>query len=261
MRELLRGGTALTVANGDRVHYTQFVHIYIQMSSVKFYLTLRIAPMHPDLILGAPFLVRFNPLIDWQARNFRIIRTDGPHRIPIVSKHSSYDLQAVSFPHNPATSASSKGIPFPEWDEPKDEDVKAVAKLYERAGYNHLEPKIPSSNPSVVPNSPRKKKKKKGTRPEIVAIPKPVADRAPDMEELLNFDLEALLSETPSENPDTKRSMSRSGVVCHPENATNDELMPQMHLHHTTPSPQPTRQKISQRFHWRLRSTWNNQVS
>ena len=108
-----------TIANGDNVPCTQFVHIYIQMSSAKFDLTLRIAPMHPDLILGAPFLVRFNPLIDWQARHFRIIRKDGPHRISIVSKHSSDDLDAISVPPDHASSASYKGIPFPEREEPQ----------------------------------------------------------------------------------------------------------------------------------------------
>ena len=73
-RHKLHDGQTFKVANGDTVPCTQFVHVYAKMHTVKFYLNLMVAPMHPDLILGVPFLVRFNPLIDWQARSFRVSR-------------------------------------------------------------------------------------------------------------------------------------------------------------------------------------------
>ena len=60
-----------------------------------------------------------------------------------------------------------------------------------------MEPKIPSSNPAAVPDSPRKEKKKKGTRLEIVVVPKPVAELAPDMEELLKSFVDVFHNELP----------------------------------------------------------------
>ena len=88
--------------------------------------------MHRDLILGVPFLVRFNPLIDWKARSFRVFRKVGHHWIPIVHKHSSYNLNPVAFPHDTNSSEASSGVPLPEWEEYTEEDVKAVAKLYDQ---------------------------------------------------------------------------------------------------------------------------------
>ena len=95
-RHKLQDGQTFKVANGDTVPYTQFGHVYAQMHTVKFYLNLRVAPMHLDLILGVPFLVRFNPLIDWQARSSRVSRKGGHHWIPIVHKHSAYNPNKLS---------------------------------------------------------------------------------------------------------------------------------------------------------------------
>ena len=116
-RHNMHDGQTFKVANWDTVHCTQFVLVYAQMHRVKFYLNLRVAPMYPDLILGVPFLVRFNPLIDWQARSFRVSRKGGHHWIPIVHKHSAYNLNPVAFPHDPKPSTTSTGVTFPEWEE------------------------------------------------------------------------------------------------------------------------------------------------
>ena len=85
--------------------------------------------MHPDLILGIPFLTRFNPVINWQLCSFRVQRDKRHHWIPIVYKHDCYGIQAVAFPHDPTQQTSSGGIPLQEWEEPTAEDVQAVAKL------------------------------------------------------------------------------------------------------------------------------------
>ena len=126
-RHKLHDGQTFKVANGDTVPCTQFVHVYTQMHTLKFYLNLRVAPMHPDLILGVPFHVRFNPLIDWQARSFQVSLKGGHHWIPIVHNHSSYNLNAVAFPHDPKPSTTSTGVPFPECGEYTEKEVKAVA--------------------------------------------------------------------------------------------------------------------------------------
>ena len=114
-RHKLHDGQTFKVANVDTVSCTQFVHVYAQMHTVKFHLNLRVAPMHPDLILGVPFHVRCNLLIDWQARSFRVSRKGGHHWIPIVHKYSAYNLNPVAFPHNHKLSTTSTGVPFPEW--------------------------------------------------------------------------------------------------------------------------------------------------
>ena len=54
-RHRLHEGQTFTVASVESILCTQFVHIYVRMHTVKFYLTLRVAPMHSDLILGIPF--------------------------------------------------------------------------------------------------------------------------------------------------------------------------------------------------------------
>ena len=60
------------------------MHVYVIMHTVCVYLKFRVVPMHPTLILGVPFLQWFNPLINWQARSFRVHRRDGIHWIAIV---------------------------------------------------------------------------------------------------------------------------------------------------------------------------------
>ena len=54
------------------------------MHTLRFYINLRVVPIHPDSILWIAFLHRFNPLINWQERSFRVQRSDSTHWIPIV---------------------------------------------------------------------------------------------------------------------------------------------------------------------------------
>ena len=170
-RHKLHDDQTFKVVNGDTVHCTQFVQVYAQMHTVNFYLSFRVAHMHPDLILGVPFLVRFNPLIDWQARNFRVSRKGCHHWIPIVHKHPAYILNPVAFPHDPSPSSASSGVPFPEWEEYTEEDVKAVAKFYDQQSENPFTPGAPASGSSAHTTTVRKKKKK-WTKPEVSLPPK-----------------------------------------------------------------------------------------
>ena len=52
-----------------------------------------------------------------KARSFQVSRRGGHHWIPIVHKHSGYNLNPVAFPHDPSPSSASTGVPFPEWEE------------------------------------------------------------------------------------------------------------------------------------------------
>ena len=89
-RHRLHERQSFTAASGESIPCTQFAHIYVRMHTVKFYLSLRVAPMHPDLILSIPFLTRFNPVINWQLRSFRVQRDECHHWIHIVYKHDCY---------------------------------------------------------------------------------------------------------------------------------------------------------------------------
>ena len=65
-RHQLHEGQTFTAASGNTIPCTEFVHVYVTIHTIRFYMNLRVAPMHHDLILGIPFLQRFNPLINWQ---------------------------------------------------------------------------------------------------------------------------------------------------------------------------------------------------
>ena len=99
------------------------------MHTICFYLNLRAVPMHHTLILGIPFLQRFSPFINWQAQSFRVHRLDGVHWIPIVHRRPKYDAASVAVSHDLAPAASAGGIAFMEWEEPTEDDKRAVANI------------------------------------------------------------------------------------------------------------------------------------
>ena len=109
------------------------MHVYVTMHTIRFYTNLRVTPMHTDQILGIPFLQTFNPLFNWQERSFRVHRRDGTHWIPIVQKWPCRIAASVAFPHDTTPVTATGGIPFPEWEEPTEEDKHAVAKMYDAA--------------------------------------------------------------------------------------------------------------------------------
>ena len=179
-RHKLHAGQTIVAATGENIACTHFTHVYVQMGVLKFYVNLRIVPMHPDLILGIPFLVRYNPLINWQERSFRVMRYGKAYWIPIVQKPIWSEVNAIPFPNDPSPLASSKGIPFPEWEEPTEEDKKEVAKLYE-----HVGDPLADFNSSSTPPTKGRKKKKKGAKPEIGQPVRTPQELAPDIEALL----------------------------------------------------------------------------
>ena len=117
-RHRLHEGQTFTAASGDAIPWTEFVHVHVTMHTIRFYMNLRVAPMHPDLILAIPFLQRFNRLINWQERSFRVHRRDGTHWIPIVQKLPYRSAASVAFPHDPTHVTATGGITFTEWEEP-----------------------------------------------------------------------------------------------------------------------------------------------
>ena len=72
-----------------------------------------------------------------------------------------FDAASVSLPHDPAPAASAGGIPFPEWEEPTEEDKKAVAKLYDAA---HEDARLGSTPAGTIADKAKhgRKEKKNG---------------------------------------------------------------------------------------------------
>ena len=60
-RHRLHEGQTFTAASGAPIPCTEFVSVYVIMHTVRFYLNLRVVPMHPTLILGAPFFTGSTP--------------------------------------------------------------------------------------------------------------------------------------------------------------------------------------------------------
>ena len=147
-------------------------------------MNFRVVPIHPDLILGIPILHRFNPLINWQERSFRVHRQDGTHWTPIVKRRPCRTAASVAFPHDTTPVTATGGIPFPEWKEPTEDDKCAVAKMYDAATEDTRFSKSPMATAGGNVKRGRKKKKK-GQRPETVAPKHSVEVLAPEMETLL----------------------------------------------------------------------------
>ena len=101
-RHKLHAGQTIVAATGENIACAHFTHVYVQMEDLKFYVNLSIVPMHPGLILGIPFLVHFNPLINWQERSFRIMRYGKAYWIPIVQKPIWSEVNAIPFPNVPS---------------------------------------------------------------------------------------------------------------------------------------------------------------
>ena len=114
--------------------------------------------MHPDLVLGVPFLHRFTHLINWQERSFRIHRRDGTHWIPIVQKRPCRSAASVAFPHDPTPVTATGRIPFTE---PTEEDKRAVAKMYDATQEDTRFSKSPTA--TAGGRETRTKEEEKGT--------------------------------------------------------------------------------------------------
>ena len=185
------------------------MHVYVTMHTLRFYINLRVVPTHPDLILWFQFLHRFNPLINWQERSFRVRHRDGARWIPIVKQRPSRHLATVAFPHDPAPVTSTGGIPFPEWEEATENDKRAVAKMYDAAPEDTRFAKAPSA--TAGDNAKRgRKKKKNGHRPEAVA-PTPTTEvLAPEMETLLTSFADVFPAELPKCLPPQRTTTTAS---------------------------------------------------
>ena len=191
------------------------MHVYVTMHTIRFYMNLRVAPMHPNLILGIPFLQRFNPLINWQERSFRVHRRDGIHWILIVQKWSWRCAASVAFPHDPTQVTATGGILFPDWEKPTEEDKRAVAKMYDAAPEDTR--LLKSSTATAGGNVKHgRKKKKKGQRPEAVAPTPSVEVLAPEMETLLSKFADVFPAELPKGLPPQRPTDHR--IVLLPNN-------------------------------------------
>ena len=64
----LRHPFLVRVANGEILRVDKYLRVQIHFATVSIRMSLRIIPMTVPLILGCPFLLRWNPIIDWRGR-------------------------------------------------------------------------------------------------------------------------------------------------------------------------------------------------
>jgi len=72
-------------ANGERLPCTHYVRARLFLPTFSFRVCFRIAPITPQLILGCPFLERFNPDINWHTRTMSLHFRDQIHTVHVDS--------------------------------------------------------------------------------------------------------------------------------------------------------------------------------
>ena len=92
-------------------------------------------------------------------RGFRVHRRDGTHWIPIVQKRPCRRSASVAFPHDPTPVTATGGIPFPEWEEPTDEDKRKVAKMCDAAKEDTRFSNLQRPQPEETRNADERKRK------------------------------------------------------------------------------------------------------
>ena len=64
----LQKPTEILPITGPSVIIQHFVRVYLYIENARFRLTLRVMNMDIPLILGRPFLIQTNPIINWRSR-------------------------------------------------------------------------------------------------------------------------------------------------------------------------------------------------
>ena len=86
----LKQPTAARVANGQIIPITMFVRLNVKMSTFRTRLCFHVTEMPNDMILGYPFLLRFDPIIDWKNRFMIIMENNREHKLQGLSAESHY---------------------------------------------------------------------------------------------------------------------------------------------------------------------------
>ena len=86
---------------------TRYAKVKLHLESVSPPMCLRVVDRAPDLILGFPFLQRFNPIIDWRAQTMTFMYRNVPHVVHAASNSSTTSPSAVTPPFCRSTSTTS----------------------------------------------------------------------------------------------------------------------------------------------------------
>ena len=75
----------LTLANGLVVQAQGYAQFILQCGDFKWPIIARVFPnIQQELILGMPWLILENPIIDWAMRTVRVNKREVIHNLPII---------------------------------------------------------------------------------------------------------------------------------------------------------------------------------
>ena len=91
---------SVRVASGEVLPITHFVRLYLRMGDLTIRCSLHVTQSTGDIILGYPFLVRFEPLIHWKDRYMEIEHKNQYHRIFGIPARGSLYEYSPNHPQN-----------------------------------------------------------------------------------------------------------------------------------------------------------------
>ena len=115
-------------ANGERLPCTHYVRARLFLPTFSFRVCFRIAPITPQLILGCPFLERFNPDINWHTRTMSLHFRDQIHTVHVDSYISPSRVHLLE-DHPPQHLVADPPLSIPDIIDPTDDDYSALADL------------------------------------------------------------------------------------------------------------------------------------
>ena len=83
-KHCLKKPEAVRVANGEILPITHYARLYLKMGNITIHLSLHITKSTGDIILGYPFLTRFELLIHWKDRYMEIMQQGSDYKFVLV---------------------------------------------------------------------------------------------------------------------------------------------------------------------------------
>jgi hypothetical protein len=131
------------VANGEGLSVTHFVSLSGRLGPMPVRLHLRVINTTIPIVLGYPFIAKFQPLVDWKNRRIRVTRKGKMFDIPALAVADSFRMTCpVEEVPREAVTAILAGVEVQEQKRddsrepsveavPTKDDKEAVAKLQE----------------------------------------------------------------------------------------------------------------------------------
>jgi hypothetical protein len=130
------------VASGDELKVDSFVKLGVYFNYTCIVLSFRIIDMDPELVLGIPFLQKFDPLINWKKKTLRF-RHCG-HDIMLKSTSPYLASMERPLPSKVATSLR-RDVPGSEADDVQESGLmetfamKEILRNYQNVETSHIE--------------------------------------------------------------------------------------------------------------------------